>query len=99
MAFTRCTLILTILCFILIQELEINGGNQPIMVAADDKIDCAGKCSYRCSKSPPDADCPFLCDNCCKVCNCVPSGTAGNNRNECPCYEKLANYFGKPYCP
>ncbi|KAE9618358.1 hypothetical protein Lal_00047882 [Lupinus albus] len=94
MAFTKCTLILAILCFIFIHELEINGGNQPIMAAA---IECGEKCNFRCSKSS-DKDCLTNCIFCCGKCNCVPSGTSGN-RQECPCYDTWPNYLGDPLCP
>ncbi|CAL0300647.1 unnamed protein product [Lupinus luteus] len=97
MAFTKCTLILAFLCFIHTQKLGINGGNQPIMAAAQGIADCGGKCDYRCSESS-DKDCKTNCIFCCGKCNCVPSGTSGN-RQECPCYDKWPNYLGDPLCP
>ncbi|XP_019427457.1 PREDICTED: peamaclein-like [Lupinus angustifolius] len=96
MAFTKYTIILTIFCFFLIQELQINGGNQPIMVAAQG-YDCGGKCNYRCSKSPPK-DCLTNCLFCCNLYKCVPPGTSGN-REACPDYAKHPDYLGKPLCP
>ncbi|CAL0300650.1 unnamed protein product [Lupinus luteus] len=95
MAFTKCALILAIISFIFIQELAINGGNQPIM-ASDPE--CFGKCDHRCSEST-EKDCKMHCVFCCGQCNCVPSGTSGN-REECPCYDKWPYYIpGKFMCP
>ncbi|CAL0299607.1 unnamed protein product [Lupinus luteus] len=98
MAFTRCTLILAIICFILIQELKISGGNQHIMVAADNIVDCPARCKDRCTNSPPPS-CQDLCEYCCKVSNCIPAGIHGTNLNQCPHYAGLKNYFGKPFYP
>nr|KYP74730.1 Gibberellin-regulated protein 3 [Cajanus cajan] len=98
MALTRNTVILAILCFILIQEvmLGIYNGNQH-MVAAQ-KIDCGGKCNYRCSKAGRHVMCLRACNTCCQRCNCVPPGTAGN-RDMCPCYARLTTHGGKLKCP
>ncbi|XP_019439174.1 PREDICTED: gibberellin-regulated protein 2-like [Lupinus angustifolius] len=91
------TLILAILCFILAQELEINDGNQYIMVAAQ-HIDCRGKCNYRCSKASREKICLRACNTCCQRCSCVPPGTVGN-KNMCPCYATLNTHYGKLKCP
>ncbi|XP_061366613.1 cypmaclein-like [Gastrolobium bilobum] len=96
MAFNKSMVILAILCFILVQELEIYCGNQH-MVAAE-RIDCAGKCNYRCSKSSRHNMCIRACTGCCKKCNCVPPGTSGN-KDKCPCYASLTTHGGKLKCP
>ncbi|KEH43555.1 gibberellin-regulated protein 2 [Medicago truncatula] len=95
MVFTKNTLILVLLCFILIQELEIYSGNQHIVAA---QIDCNGKCGYRCSKASRQKICMRACTSCCRKCNCVPPGTSGNS-DMCPCYASLKTHGGKLKCP
>ncbi|MED6211050.1 hypothetical protein PIB30_069835 [Stylosanthes scabra] len=95
-AFTRNTLVLLIICFIFIQELEIHGGNQHM--AAAQHIDCGGMCGYRCSKADRHNRCMRACNSCCQRCNCVPPGTAGN-ADACPCYASLKTRGGKLKCP
>ncbi|KAK7379823.1 hypothetical protein VNO78_34347 [Psophocarpus tetragonolobus] len=96
MALSKSTLVLAILCFILIQELGIYGEDQH-MVAAK-KIDCSGKCNYRCSKARRNKICLRACNTCCQRCHCVPPGTSGN-RELCPCYARLTTHGGKLKCP
>ncbi|KAI4346398.1 hypothetical protein L6164_007295 [Bauhinia variegata] len=74
----------------------INGGNQHMVVA--EKIDCAAKCKYRCSKSWKHKMCIKTCNTCCQRCNCVPPGTVGN-KEVCPCYAKMTTHGGRPKCP
>ncbi|CAL0300648.1 unnamed protein product [Lupinus luteus] len=98
MAFTKSTLILTIVCFFLIQELKINAENQPIMVA-EEKYDCWGRCNNRCKGPSLPKDCLNHCLFCCDWYKCVPPGTAGKNREACPDYAEHPDYCGKPLCP
>ncbi|XP_019433064.1 PREDICTED: gibberellin-regulated protein 3-like [Lupinus angustifolius] len=96
MAFNKRTLFLAILCFLLIQELEIYVGIQHTVGAQ--KIDCAGKCNYRCSKASRPNRCLRACNTCCERCNCVPPGTSGNTE-VCPCYANMETDGGKKKCP
>ncbi|KAJ7973940.1 gibberellin-regulated protein 2-like [Quillaja saponaria] len=96
MAFNKTTLMLVVLCFILIHELEIYGRIQ-YMVAAQ-KIDCEGKCKYRCSKASRNKMCIRACNTCCDRCNCVPPGTSGNE-DVCPCYANMTTHGGRHKCP
>ncbi|CAL1354411.1 unnamed protein product [Linum trigynum] len=59
---------------------------------------CAGACSYRCSKTHHRKPCLFFCKKCCATCLCVPSGTYGN-KEECACYNNWKSKQGKPKCP
>ncbi|KAJ1424909.1 Gibberellin regulated protein [Sesbania bispinosa] len=72
------------------------GGNQQMVAAG--KIDCVGKCNYRCSKASREKICKRACNSCCERCNCVPPGTSGN-RDVCPCYASLTTHGGKLKCP
>ncbi|XP_058769973.1 gibberellin-regulated protein 2-like isoform X3 [Vicia villosa] len=78
-------------------KLEIYTGNQH-MVAAAGQIDCNDKCNYRCSKASREKICLRACSDCCRICNCVPPGTAGN-RDLCPCYASITTHDGKLKCP
>ncbi|ESW15645.1 hypothetical protein PHAVU_007G089800 [Phaseolus vulgaris] len=96
MALTRKTVVMAIFCFILMHELGIHSGNKH-MVAAN-KIDCDGKCKYRCGKAERYKMCIRACNSCCERCNCVPPGTSGN-QDLCPCYAALTTHGGKLKCP
>ncbi|KAL1309310.1 hypothetical protein HN51_052008 [Arachis hypogaea] len=62
------------------------------------KIDCKGKCDFRCSKSSHPNLCKRSCNTCCQRCNCVPPGTSGNYET-CPCYYAQTTHGGKRKCP
>ncbi|QCE07995.1 Gibberellin regulated protein [Vigna unguiculata] len=85
MALTRNTVVMTILCFILIQELWIYSENKH-MVA--NKIDCHGECINRCRRADRYRMCMRACNTCCERCNCVTSVTYGNT-HFCPCYATI----------
>jgi hypothetical protein len=61
-------------------------------------IDCDKECARRCSKSSRPRRCVKYCKLCCAKCQCVPSGTHGNE-HECPCYRDMVDSNGKPKCP
>ncbi|OIW03541.1 hypothetical protein TanjilG_30961 [Lupinus angustifolius] len=61
-------------------------------------IDCNGACSARCRLSSRPNLCHRACGTCCRRCNCVPPGTAGNHE-VCPCYASLTTHGGKRKCP
>ncbi|MCO5597075.1 hypothetical protein L7F22_051149 [Adiantum nelumboides] len=60
--------------------------------------DCAGACSFRCSKTSTRKACMFFCNKCCLKCLCVPPGTYGN-KQVCPCYNDWKTQQGGPKCP
>ncbi|EFJ22284.1 hypothetical protein SELMODRAFT_99234, partial [Selaginella moellendorffii] len=60
--------------------------------------DCPSACDYRCSKASLHNRCIKFCNICCRKCNCVPPGTAGN-KEKCPCYNNIKNSKGGPKCP
>ncbi|KAI5392782.1 gibberellin-regulated protein 1 isoform X2 [Lathyrus oleraceus] len=62
------------------------------------KIDCNGSCVARCRLSSRPKLCKRACGTCCRRCNCVPPGTAGN-QEKCPCYASLTTHGGKRKCP
>ncbi|KAE8729052.1 Snakin-2 [Hibiscus syriacus] len=62
------------------------------------KIDCGGPCAARCRLSSRPNLCKRACGTCCSRCNCVPSGTAGN-QEMCPCYASLTTHGGRRKCP
>ncbi|CAL5205812.1 unnamed protein product [Lathyrus oleraceus] len=62
------------------------------------KIDCKGSCVARCRLSSRPRLCQRACGTCCRRCNCVPPGTAGN-QEKCPCYASLTTHGGKRKCP
>ncbi|PON93888.1 Gibberellin regulated protein [Trema orientale] len=62
------------------------------------KIDCGGACAARCQKSSRPHLCKRACGTCCRRCNCVPPGTAGN-QEVCPCYASLTTHGGRRKCP
>ncbi|CAK8569698.1 unnamed protein product [Lathyrus sativus] len=62
------------------------------------KIDCNGSCVARCRLSSRPRLCKRACGTCCRRCNCVPPGTAGN-QEKCPCYASLTTHGGKRKCP
>ncbi|AES59740.1 putative gibberellin regulated protein [Medicago truncatula] len=62
------------------------------------KIDCNGACVARCRLSSRPKLCHRACGTCCRRCNCVPPGTAGN-QEKCPCYASQTTRGGKPKCP
>ncbi|WKA11016.1 hypothetical protein VitviT2T_028552 [Vitis vinifera] len=90
------TLVLVILCFVLVHELETKSGH--LVTANAEKIDCKSKCAYRCSKAGWHKLCLRACNTCCERCNCVPPGTAGNE-DVCPCYAKMTTHGGRHKCP
>ncbi|XP_059631925.1 cypmaclein-like [Cornus florida] len=96
MAPAKATLALALLCFLLVQEMEVFSGQQ-LSVDAQ-QIDCKGKCAFRCSKAKAQKMCIRSCNSCCEKCNCVPPGTS-MNREMCPCYAGLTTHGGKPKCP
>ncbi|KAG0477395.1 hypothetical protein HPP92_014236 [Vanilla planifolia] len=70
-------------------------------VASAQSAFCNGKCKVRCSKASVHDQCLKYCGLCCRMCNCVPSGTYGN-KNECPCYRDIYTGVGRrrrPKCP
>uniref|UniRef100_K7MP20 Gibberellin-regulated protein 29 n=1 Tax=Glycine max TaxID=3847 RepID=K7MP20_SOYBN len=62
------------------------------------QIDCNGACAARCRLSSRPRLCQRACGTCCRRCNCVPPGTAGN-QEVCPCYASLTTHGGKRKCP
>ncbi|XP_054813067.1 snakin-2-like [Prosopis cineraria] len=62
------------------------------------QIDCKGGCSARCRLSSRPRLCQRACGTCCRRCNCVPPGTAGN-QEMCPCYANLTTHGGRRKCP
>ncbi|XP_027939066.1 snakin-2-like isoform X2 [Vigna unguiculata] len=62
------------------------------------QIDCNGACGARCRLSSRPRLCQRACGTCCRRCNCVPPGTAGN-QEMCPCYASLTTRGGKRKCP
>ncbi|XP_010530158.1 PREDICTED: gibberellin-regulated protein 2 [Tarenaya hassleriana] len=62
------------------------------------KIDCKGRCMYRCSKASRAKMCVRACNTCCVRCNCVPPGTSGNT-HLCPCYASMTTHGGCLKCP
>ncbi|ESQ37235.1 hypothetical protein EUTSA_v10003002mg [Eutrema salsugineum] len=59
---------------------------------------CLAACKFRCSATSHKSACLMYCNQCCKKCLCVPSGTYDNN-GECPCYNNLKTKQGGPNCP
>ncbi|XP_061355828.1 gibberellin-regulated protein 1-like [Gastrolobium bilobum] len=62
------------------------------------QIDCNGACAARCRLSSRPNLCHRACGSCCRRCNCVPPGTAGNE-DVCPCYANLTTHGGQHKCP
>ncbi|XP_061355818.1 gibberellin-regulated protein 11-like [Gastrolobium bilobum] len=62
------------------------------------QIDCNGACAARCRLSSRPNLCQRACGSCCRRCNCVPPGTAGNE-DVCPCYANLTTHGGQHKCP
>ncbi|XP_061355819.1 gibberellin-regulated protein 1-like [Gastrolobium bilobum] len=62
------------------------------------QIDCNGACAARCRLSSRQKLCHRACGTCCRRCNCVPPGTAGNE-DVCPCYATLTTHGGRHKCP
>ncbi|CAN6990496.1 unnamed protein product [Brassica rapa subsp. trilocularis] len=60
--------------------------------------DCPAACDVRCSATSHKSACLMYCNQCCKKCLCVPSGTYGN-KQECPCYNNWKTQEGGPKCP
>uniref|UniRef100_A0A0D9ZAE9 Gibberellin regulated protein n=1 Tax=Oryza glumipatula TaxID=40148 RepID=A0A0D9ZAE9_9ORYZ len=63
---------------------------------------CASKCAVRCGRGRGrGSDCLRSCGLCCEECNCVPTGTGGSTRDECPCYRDMltAGPRKRPKCP
>ncbi|KAK4275112.1 hypothetical protein QN277_018247 [Acacia crassicarpa] len=61
-------------------------------------IDCNGACGARCRLSSRPNLCKRACGTCCSRCNCVPPGTAGNQK-VCPCYYNMTTHGGRRKCP
>ncbi|CAA2993597.1 Hypothetical predicted protein [Olea europaea subsp. europaea] len=77
-----------------VQMVAVNGiGHSPLQ-----KIDCGKECGRRCQLSSRPNLCHRACGTCCKRCNCVPPGTAGN-QDVCPCYAKMTTHGGRKKCP
>ncbi|KAF1878535.1 hypothetical protein Lal_00047204 [Lupinus albus] len=96
MTFTKCTLILAIICFILIQEYPRRSMFYLFIELIKVKYLYTTICIVLKSAAK---DCKGICWCCCRKCNCVPSGLSGTNREECPCYAKMKSYEGPPKCP
>ncbi|XP_061355822.1 gibberellin-regulated protein 1-like isoform X2 [Gastrolobium bilobum] len=62
------------------------------------QIDCKGACAARCRLASRQNMCHRACGSCCRRCNCVPPGTAGN-QEKCPCYASLTTHGGRRKCP
>ncbi|XP_028765716.1 snakin-2 [Neltuma alba] len=62
------------------------------------QIDCKGACSARCRLASRQRMCKRACGTCCRRCNCVPPGTAGN-QEVCPCYYNMTTHGGRRKCP
>ncbi|KAI3745908.1 hypothetical protein L6452_08319 [Arctium lappa] len=62
------------------------------------KINCGAACKARCRLSSRPNLCHRACGTCCARCNCVPPGTAGNQK-VCPCYYNQTTHGGKRKCP
>nr|QLH55391.1 snakin 1 [Allium cepa] len=60
---------------------------------------CAAACTYRCHLKGHKKRCLFYCNHCCNKCLCVPSGTVGQHKRECPCYKNWYERDGSPKCP
>ncbi|XP_027332083.1 snakin-2-like isoform X2 [Abrus precatorius] len=83
-------LVASLLASLLLLHL-VDANDQPV-------IDCNGACSARCRLSSRPRLCQRACGTCCRRCNCVPPGTAGN-QEVCPCYASLTTRGGKRKCP
>nr|ACU14488.1 unknown [Glycine max] len=59
---------------------------------------CPSECTRRCCQTQYHKPCMFFCQECCKVCLCVPPGYYGN-KSVCPCYNNWKNKRGGPKCP
>ncbi|KAJ3671683.1 hypothetical protein LUZ60_007762 [Juncus effusus] len=62
------------------------------------KINCDFACARRCGKASRTNVCIRACGSCCLKCQCVPTGTSGN-QEMCPCYANLRTHGLKPKCP
>ncbi|CAJ1973218.1 unnamed protein product [Sphenostylis stenocarpa] len=62
------------------------------------QIDCNAACAARCRLASRQRMCHRACGTCCRRCNCVPPGTAGN-QEVCPCYASLTTHGGRRKCP
>ncbi|XP_027364680.1 gibberellin-regulated protein 2-like [Abrus precatorius] len=115
MAFSKNTVILVILCFILIQVLENYGGNQH-MVAAEQigkigsynlhtdsvGIETGHYCAGKCNYRCSKASRQKMCLRACNSC-CQRCNCVppgtAGNRDECSCYASLTTHGGKLKCP
>ncbi|CAA7404503.1 unnamed protein product [Spirodela intermedia] len=62
-------------------------------------VNCGFACARRCSKTSRRNMCLRSCGGCCRKCQCVPPGTAGN-KEFCPCYASIRTRDGlRPKCP
>ncbi|CAI0396367.1 unnamed protein product [Linum tenue] len=87
--------LLLILCsFLITRQFQFHAA----VVDDAGKIDCKGKCKYRCSKASRHKICIRACNTCCHRCNCVPPGTSGNY-DTCPCYYHMTTHGGRRKCP
>ncbi|GMP79163.1 hypothetical protein CsSME_00034819 [Camellia sinensis var. sinensis] len=91
---SKATLLLAILCFLLVHEVNFITSN----LDSDKTVDCQSKCEYRCSEASRHKICMRACRTCCARCNCVPPGTV-DNEETCPCYAKMITHGGRHKCP
>ncbi|KAL8130695.1 hypothetical protein V2J09_019850 [Rumex salicifolius] len=63
-----------------------------------EKIDCRAACVARCRLASRQKMCLRACGTCCGRCQCVPSGTSGN-QDVCPCYATMTTHGGRLKCP
>ncbi|CAF2076340.1 hypothetical protein Bca4012_089813 [Brassica carinata] len=75
------------------ESIHTEGGEGSVKIG-----DCPAACDVRCSATSHKSACLMYCNQCCKKCLCVPSGTYGN-KEECPCYNNWKTQEGGPKCP
>ncbi|XP_061373288.1 gibberellin-regulated protein 1-like [Gastrolobium bilobum] len=82
--------------------LHIADADQPVHAQTQSSLlqqmDCDGACAARCRLASRQRICHRACGTCCRRCNCVPPGTAGN-QEVCPCYASLTTHGGRRKCP
>ncbi|XP_062074386.1 gibberellin-regulated protein 1 [Humulus lupulus] len=101
MAFSK-VLIISLIFFLLVLNLveadETAIGNEGEGSPKNKSIECGGSCAARCQLSSRPRLCKRACGTCCRRCNCVPPGTAGN-LEVCPCYANMTTHGGRRKCP
>ncbi|XP_054799502.1 snakin-2-like [Prosopis cineraria] len=93
MALSKFLLASLLLSLLLLQDL-VDAGQGSVL----QQIDCKGACSARCRLASRQRMCKRACGTCCRRCNCVPPGTAGN-QEVCPCYYNMTTHGGRRKCP